>query len=160
MGLWPRPEERVLSPFCTCVAEANIDQLTLVCDPYAMSETERLKYLRLALVLVGVTFIVGIYILMIAWPSGWKWHTGHSDYPMMIVGVYATLGLFLLLAARDPLKHLSLIWFTIWSSVVHGGIMAVQAMAPDSHGHWMGDVPALIIVAIVLAILTPRKTAT
>jgi hypothetical protein len=121
-----------------------------------MPDTDRLKYLRIALILIGVTFIGGIYLLMIVWPSGWTWHTGHSDYPLMIVGVYATLGVFLLLAARDPLNHLSLIWFTVWSSVVHGAIMAVQALAPDSHGHLVGDVPALFIVAAVLAVLTPR----
>lgn len=97
-----------------------------------MTDTTRLKFLRIALVLVGLIFLFGIYLLMIVWPSGWTWHTGHSDYPMMIVGVYATLGVFLLLAARDPLKHLSLIWFTVWSSVVHAGIMTVQAMSPAS----------------------------
>ena len=74
----------------------------------------------------------------------------------MIVGIYATLGVFLILAARDPLANRSLIWFTVWSSVVHGGIMAVQALAPNSHGHLVGDVPALFIIAIVLALLTPR----
>src|SRR5215475_1869652 len=122
-----------------------------------MSDSTRLKYLRIALVLVGIIFIFGIYSLMIAWPSGWTWHTGHSDYPLMIVGIYATLGVFLILAARDPLAHRSLIWFTVWSSVVHGGIMAVQALAPNSHGHLVGDVPALLIIAIVLALLTPRR---
>src|SRR5262249_4480927 len=121
-----------------------------------MSDSTRLKYLRIALVLVGIIFIFGIYSLMIAWPSGWTWHTGHSDYPLMIVGIYATLGVFLILAAREPLAHSSLIWFTVWSRVVQGGIMAVQALAPNSHGHLVGDVPALFIVAIVLALLTPR----
>ena len=122
-----------------------------------MNEVSRLKYLKIALVLVGLTFIAGIYLLMIVWPSGWTWHTGHSDYPLMIVGIYATLGIFLLMAARNPLAHLSLIWFTVWSSIVHGGIMAAQALAnPGNHGHLMGDVPALFIVAALLAVLTPR----
>ena len=121
-----------------------------------MIETTQLKYLRIALVLVGIIFIFGIYLLMIVWPSGWTWHSGHSDYPLMIVGIYATLGVFLILAARDPLAHRSLIWFTVWSSVIHGGIMAVQALAPNSHEHLVGDVPALFIIAIVLALLTPR----
>jgi hypothetical protein len=125
-----------------------------------MNDTARLKYLRIALVLVGIVFIVGIYLLMIVWPSGWTWHTGHSDYPLMIVGVYATLGVFLLLAARNPLDHLSLIWFTVWSSVVHGGIMAFQSFEThQNHGHLVGDVPALFIVAVVLALLTPRRHA-
>ncbi|HYA34433.1 MAG TPA: DUF6632 domain-containing protein [Candidatus Binataceae bacterium] len=124
-----------------------------------MADNEGLKYLRIALILVGVVFLAGVYPLMIVWPSGWAWHTGHSDYPLMIVGIYATLGVFLIMAARDPLKHLSLIWFTVWSSIVHGVIMAVQSFeGPENHGHLLGDVPALIVVAVVLAILTPRAS--
>jgi hypothetical protein len=125
-----------------------------------MSEDSRLKPLRIVLVLVGVTFIAGIYPLTILWPSGWKWHTGHSDYLMMIIGVYATLGVFLLLAARNPLEHLSLIRFTAWSSFVHGAIMAVQSFGgPEKHGHLVGDVAALFVVGAVLLALTPRTEA-
>jgi hypothetical protein len=121
-----------------------------------MSTVERLKYLRAALVVVGVVCLA-VYPLMIVWPSGWTWHIGHSDYPLMIVGIYATLGVFLILAARDPLANLSLIWFAVWSSVVHGAIMTVQALTQAAQmGHLMGDVPALLIAAIVLAALTPR----
>jgi hypothetical protein len=112
---------------------------------------------------VGLTFIAGIYALVIVWPSGWSWHTGQAHqlphYLQMILGVYATLGVFLLIASRNPLAHLSLIWFTVWSSVVHAGIMAAQALAnSDQRGHLWGDVPALLVVAAVLAVLTPRRT--
>ncbi|HET7207921.1 MAG TPA: DUF6632 domain-containing protein [Terriglobales bacterium] len=126
-----------------------------------MSEENRIKYLRIALLLVGVTFIVGIYTLTVIWPSGWTWHTGPMPhYLQMILGVYATLGVFLLVASRNPLAHLSLIWFTVWSSVVHAGIMAMQSLANSEHrGHLLGDVPALLIVAAVLAFLTPRGAA-
>ncbi len=125
-----------------------------------MNDTTRIKSLRVALILVGVIFIFGIYLLMIVWPSGWTWHTGHSDYPLMIVGIYATLGVFLLWAARNPVDHLSLIWFTVWSSVVHGGIMAIQSFEmPENHGHLFGDVFALFIVAAMLGFLTPRRDA-
>ena len=122
------------------------------------------RYLRIALRLVGVAFIVGIYTLIIVWPSGWSWHAGHShslpDYLQMILGVYATLGVFLLIASRNPLAHLSLIWLTVWSSVVHAGIMAVQSLANPEHiAHLWGDVPALLVFAAVLAVLTPRGTA-
>jgi hypothetical protein len=59
-----------------------------------------------------------------------------------------------------PLAHRSLIWFTVWSSVVHSGIMAVQSVAyPHSIGHLWGDVLALFVVAVVLALLTPRRQA-
>jgi hypothetical protein len=75
---------------------------------------------------------------------------------MMIIGLYATLGVFLLLASRDPAAHRSLIWFTVWSSVVHGAIMAVQSFTDaGERGHLIADVPALFIVAIVLAVLMP-----
>ena len=125
-----------------------------------MADDDRLRYLRIALMLVGVIFLGGIYPLMILWPAGWTWHTGHSDYPLMIVGIYATLGGFLIVAARNPLENLSLIWFTVWSSVVHAAIMAVQSFeAPENHGHLLGDVPALIFVAVLLAALTPRGSS-
>ncbi len=121
-----------------------------------MSDTQRLLLLRIALVVVGLVALL-LYPLMQVWPSGWSWHEGYSDYPLMIVGVYATLGVFLIRAARDPLAHLSLIWFAVWSSVVHGAIMAVQSFAhPGRMGHLVGDVAALFIAAFVLATLTPR----
>ena len=124
-----------------------------------IAEPARIKYLRIALLLVGVTFIFGIYTLTLVWPSGWSWHTGQHTphYLQMILGVYATLGIFLLFASRKPLANLSLIWFTVWSSVVHAVVMAAQALANPEHiGHLWGDVPALFLVAVVLAFLTPR----
>lgn len=125
-----------------------------------MSDTNRLLFLRVALVAVGLTFIFGVYTLGILWPSGWVWGQGHSHYLMMIIGVYATLGVFLLIASRNPYAHKSLIWFTVWSSVVHAVIMGVQAVVDTAErGHLVGDVPALFLVAIVLAVLMLR-TAT
>jgi hypothetical protein len=123
-----------------------------------MDETTRLKYLKIALVLVGVFCAVGVYPLTILWPSGWAWHgEGQSLYLQMIIGIYATLGVFLVIAARNPLEHLSLIWFAVWSSIVHGGIMAIQALVyPEHMGHLFGDVPVLLIAAAVIAFLTPR----
>ncbi|MFZ0211795.1 MAG: DUF6632 domain-containing protein [Candidatus Acidiferrales bacterium] len=125
-----------------------------------MGNDSNLAPLRVVLVIVGIIFIVGIYPLSIIWPAGWAWHMGgRSMYLEMILGIYATLGVFLLLAARNPLKNVTLIWFTVWSSLVHGGIMAEQAMQfPEDRGHLLGDVPALLLVALVLAVLTARAT--
>lgn len=124
-----------------------------------MTDTDRIKYLRIALVVIGLVFIFGIWPLTQLWPSGWAWHAvGRSDYLEMILGIYATLGVFLILASREPMAHASLIWFTVWSSSVHGAIMAVQSLV-DEHqmGHLWGDVLALFLVAAVLAGLMPRR---
>ena len=119
-----------------------------------MSAGSRVLYLRIALIVIGLIFIFGIYPLSIVWPSGWAWGQGHSHYLTMIIGIYATLGVFLLMASRDPDAHKSIIWFTVWSSVVHGTIMALQAFSDATErGHLLGDVPALFLIAIVLGVL-------
>jgi hypothetical protein len=121
-----------------------------------MHEATRLRYLRFALRAFGLIAIFAIYPLTVLWPSGWAWHTGQSEYLQMIIGIYATLGVFLLLAARNPAQHLSLISFTIWSSVVHGLIMALQSITNPHHlGHLWGDVLALFLIAGVLGFLCP-----
>ena len=127
-----------------------------------MNTADHVKFLRAALIVFGLVFLVGVYPLTIIWPAGWSWHpTGQSLYLQMILGIYATLGVFLLMASRDPLGNRSLIWFTVWSSLVHGGIMAVQSIVyPEHSGHLLGDVPALFIVAAVLAYLMPRRATT
>jgi hypothetical protein len=122
-----------------------------------MNDLERLNYLKLALRVVGVIAIFGIYPLTVLWPSGWSWSSGRSEYLEMIIAIYATLGVFLLVASRHPNQHLSLVSFAIWSSIVHGAVMAVQSMLNPMHVHHLyGDVPALFLIAGVLAFLSPE----
>ena len=114
------------------------------------------RYLKIALLVFGIIFLL-VYPLMIIWPAGWSWQPSQREYEQMIIGVYATLGVFLIRASRNPSAHLSLIWFTVWTSIVHGLIMAVQAVVDQAErGHLIGDVPALLLVAIVLGVLTRR----
>ncbi len=121
-----------------------------------MSDLERLKYLMVALRIVAITMIFGFYPLTVFWPSGWSWSSGRSEYLEMIIAIYATLGISLLVASRNPNQHLSLVSFAIWSSIMHGAVMAVQSMLNPMHVHHLyGDVPALFIVAAVLAFLSP-----
>ena len=123
-----------------------------------MENSFRIKLLKIALVLVGLAFIVGLAPLIYVLKTGWQWTPNQYEYEQMILGIYAVLGIFLLLASRNPLKNLSLIWFTVWSSLVHGLTMAVQAIVdPSELHHFWGDIPVLILVAIVLALLTPRQ---
>lgn len=116
------------------------------------------KVLRLALRLFGIIFLL-VYPLGMVWPAGWVWHGGMGGYYLqMIAGLYAVLGIFLILAASNPREHRSLISFTAWSSLVHAVIMAVQATGDaHEHGHLVGDVPALLLVAIVLWVFSPSK---
>jgi uncharacterized protein DUF6632 len=134
-----------------------------------MASSYSYRLLQIALATFGAVMLL-LYPLAMVWPSGWAWHSGapyQSDYFMMIVGLYATLGVFLWNAARRPEAHISLIWFTVCSSVVHAAVMAVQSFGSGHHrGHLWGDVPALLLVAIVLSVLvlwsglnrSPRRT--
>ena len=114
------------------------------------------RLLQLALAVSGIAALL-LYPLAVVWPSGWAWHAGaphESQYFMMIVGIYATIGVFLINAARNPRANLSFIWFAVWSSVVHAVVMAVQSFGHGHHmGHLWGDVPALLLIAVVLAVL-------
>lgn len=123
-----------------------------------MTPAAKERYLKIALRLFGVLFLL-VYPLTMIWPSGWEWHGGGGAYYLqMIVGVYFVLGIFLIRAANDPVEHKSLVWFTVWSSLVHGLIMGSQAITdPNETGHLVGDVPAILVIAVVLGLLAPRK---
>jgi hypothetical protein len=117
--------------------------------------------LSTVLLVFGLGFIFGVWPLMMFWPAGWQWQPNQPEYEQMIIGVYATLGVFLVLASRNPARHRSLIQFTAWSSLVHAGIMAVQAFRDTAErGHLLGDVPVLAIVGIVLLVLLSKASDT
>ena len=121
-----------------------------------MMESRRLRLLKIALVGIALVFL-SLYPLMQFWPSGWVWQPRPYEYEQMMIGVYGTLGVFLLWASLRPEAHLSLIWFTFWSSLVHGTIMGVQALLdPVERMHLVGDVAALWLAVILLGWLTPR----
>ncbi|WHI44482.1 DUF6632 domain-containing protein [Microbulbifer sp. VAAF005] len=124
-----------------------------------MNETARAKCLPIALVVVGVLFILAIYPMMMwIWPEGWGWTPRQPEYEQMIIGIYVTLGVFLIRAAKNPAANASLIWFTIWSSLVHAVIMLVQALVDKTERiNLMGDIPALFLIAAVLWYLMPKQ---
>jgi FtsH-binding integral membrane protein len=121
-----------------------------------MDDRHRRRYLQITLVALAFVFL-SVYPLMRLWPSGWVWLPRQYEYEQMMIGVYGTLGVFLLGASRRPEAHLSLIWFTFWSSPVHGTIMGVQAIVdPAESAHLSGGVAALFIAVVLLGWLTPR----
>ena len=122
-----------------------------------MTPPMRTPLLSPVLTVFGLFFVFGVIAMNRIWPSGWAWEPEQPAYLHMIFSIYVTLGIFLLLAARDPARHLSLIWFTVWSSVAHGTAMAWHSVAePSQRGHLWGDVAALYLTAMVLAVLVRR----
>ena len=118
----------------------------------------RERLLKAVLVVVGLIFVFAVYpLMMYLWPSGWRWRPNQPEYEQMILGVYATLGIFLLLASRNPSANRSLIAFTAWSSLVHAAIMAVQAFRNmGERGYLLGEYLP-VIVGIALIVLAPAK---
>lgn len=120
-----------------------------------------------ALIVFGIAFCL-LFPLSIVWSSGWAWNSGGpmaSDYFLMICVVYATLGIFMIRAAKDPAANASLIWFVVWSNIGHAAIMTWEAFrTPMEKGHLVGDIPALVLIAGVLATLMkgvePRRAVT
>lgn len=110
----------------------------------------RKRILQVVLGIVGLMFLMGLYGL-----TEWK---QSAIWAQMLASVYVTLGVFLLLAIRNPSAHRSLISFTAWSSFVHGGVMAVQAiknLIPQSD--WLRAVLPMFVVGVLLVVLAPRK---
>jgi hypothetical protein len=123
-----------------------------------MNTPVRTPWLSRALTAFGLVFVFGLVALNRVWPAGWAWEPEQPAYLHMIFSIYITLGVFLLLAARDPARHLSLIWFTVWSSVAHATVMAIHSLTdPGQMGHLWGDVAALLLTAVVLTVLVRRE---
>jgi hypothetical protein len=109
----------------------------------------RERTLKIVLVAVGLLFLAGIYPI-------WRMHLEPCE--QMLGSVYATLGVFLLLALRNLPANRSLIAFTAWSSLVHAAIMAVQAFRNViPRADLLHAVLPLAIVGVVLIALAPAK---
>ena len=109
----------------------------------------RERALKVVLVIVGLLFLASVYPLL---------RMRLEPCEAMLGGVYATLGLFLLLALRNPSANRSLIAFTAWSSLVHGGIMAAQAFRNlIPRADLLRAVLPLAIIGITLIVLAPAK---
>jgi len=123
-----------------------------------MNPTVRTPLLSRALNIFGLVFVFGIVVLNRIWPAGWAWRPEQPAYLHMILSIYVVLGIFLLRAARDPARHLSLIWFAVWSSLAHATVMAIHSLTDAGQmGHLWGDVAALVLTAVVLTVLVRRE---
>ena len=123
------------------------------------------RALKVVLVLVGLLFSAGILPMVIMVRSVLQPH-GENALPIvirtadeaMILSLYATLGIFLLLAARAPSAHRSVIAFTAWSSFAHAAVMAVMSIqVPSARAEWLITAVALGIIGALLLVLTPAE---
>src|SRR6266852_3904466 len=112
----------------------------------------RERALKVVLVIVGLLFLATVYPLLFL----------VRDEPtlQMMLSIYATLGIFLLLASRNPSAHRSLIAFAAWSSFAHAATMAVQSIG-DVHErlHLLIGVAMFVIIGLALIVVSPAKLA-
>jgi chromate transport protein ChrA len=117
----------------------------------------RERALKVVLMLVGLFFLAGFYFLTISlWHA--KWHTEQSETEPMFLSVYITLGIFVLLAARNPSANRNLIAFTAWSSLAHASVMVVMAFqAPSGRGGLLSAAGLFGTIGVALIALAPAK---
>ena len=110
-----------------------------------------LSILSNTLRIFGLAFIFIIPIMKLDLFGGWAWSPAQWEYELMIQGIYMTLGIMMIISAKNPVRNSMFIWFVVWSSVVHAVVMAYQAaIAADEMGHFIGDIPVLIILVLLL----------
>src|SRR5215813_6377720 len=114
----------------------------------------RERALQIVVVLVGLLFAAGI--LPAIWGLRDPVHSDTGD--TMQMAIYATLGIFLLLAVRNPSAHRSLIAFTAWSSFAHAAIMSTLGfeMPSERTGFIVGSA-VLVVIGVVLIALAPAR---
>ena len=109
----------------------------------------RERALKVVLVLVGLLFVATVYGLV---------KLSEEETLQMMLSIYVTLGVFLLLASRNPSANRSLIAFTAWSSFAHASVMAVQASQNvGERGHLLGGGLAFVVIGVALIVLAPAK---
>jgi len=129
-----------------------------------MSEQQTVAMRRLStlMVVIGVSLILSLPFAFDVWPAGFRWgHPhGHPAYERMIVAIYVSLGICLIMGARDPLRNAIIIDFTIISSILHAGVMTYDAIVQQGEmTHLVGDIPILVAMAVVFLIFHPRRLA-
>jgi hypothetical protein len=113
----------------------------------------RQRALQTLLLLVGLLFSAAVYPMVL--------FLKQEPALAMMLSLYVTLGIFLLLAVRNPSAHRSLIAFTAWSSLAHAAVMTAQAsQIPGERVHFLTGSAALVIIGIALIALAPAKPST
>ena len=119
--------------------------------------SRRERALQVVLVVWGVlTVVANIYPLVTSFLAGLR-PTAGTAAPMFWT-MYATLGVFLVLAARNPSAYRSLIAYTVWSSFAHAAVMALMAIQlPNKRGELLVGVATAVLPAVLLFVLAPSS---
>ena len=113
----------------------------------------RERVLKVVLVLVGLVFSAGVLPVVDSLS-----HQNQSMYTFdMMLSLYVALGIFLLIAARNPSANRSLIAFTAWSSFAHAAVMAVTSFSKGGYRGDLWGVAVLVIIGVILIVLAPAK---
>jgi hypothetical protein len=103
------------------------------------------KALKILLVLLGLLFVAGLYPLITSIRSGWQ--ANREDAEPMAISLYVMMGIFLLMAARNPSANRGVIAFAAWLNIAHGAVMAVMAV------HLPNERAGLLIAAAVFGVI-------
>ena len=116
----------------------------------------RERALKVVLVVVGLVFSAGIYPMVTSVRDGWQ--AGKEDSLPMALSLYVTLGIFLLLAARNPSANRSVIAFAAWANIAHGAVMTVMAVhLPNEREDLLIAAAVFGVIGLVLIVLAPAK---
>jgi len=113
---------------------------------------KRERALQVVLVLAGLYYLLWAFITFdILWRSSWL--QGHQDALPMFTSVNGVLGVFLLLAVKQPARHRSLIAYGAWSSLAHAFTMTIQTAEAWAHGIHRADSPQDIVINGAVGVL-------
>jgi hypothetical protein len=108
---------------------------------------------RTFLLASGIYLILALPFSVYRWPTVFRWHPYSPKYDHMLIVIYMIIGVFLLLSSFDVRRHLSLLWFSAWVNIVHGGMMAIDAfMDPVERSHLTGDVALTLAMGLVIGL--------
>jgi succinate-acetate transporter protein len=111
----------------------------------------RERALKIVLVLVGLLFTAGVIPLTMFF--------SRDPAVAMIMSIYVTLGIFLLLAVRNPAANRSLIAFGGWANLAHATVMAAQEYRNVIERQELAGVVVFAVIGVVLVALAPAKQA-
>ena len=114
----------------------------------------RERGLKVVLVLVGLLFTAGVYPLIASLLHPADSNTGDT----MMLSLYVALGIFLLIAVRNPSVHRSLIAFAAWSSFAHAVAMSILGLEiPNQRAGFLIGSAVLVVIGVALIVLAPAK---